>query len=85
MGRWFQSLSQPDTGAGCCSLADCRVLNDDRWRLTPEGTYEIEAEDGLWLPVPKSKILDREPNPTGGAVACLSGHRVLCFVRPVEA
>ncbi|MGA9016098.1 MAG: hypothetical protein WB509_26675, partial [Acetobacteraceae bacterium] len=37
MSWWYQSLKQPGTGAGCCSMADCRPydsrLVDDHYEI----------------------------------------------------
>ena len=90
---WFQSLTDPFTGAGCCAESDCRVLADADWRATPAG-YEIRVE-GDWFAVPPERVLQRRPNPTGHAVACWSlfyNNRrqansilIFCFIRAEEA
>src|SRR5258708_31145040 len=82
LGPWFESLKQPGSGAPCCSIADCRttefrqdrdgyeVLIDERWRLSAP----------FWLPVPKSRIIDKSYNPTGAAVVCFTPESgILCF------
>ncbi len=88
---WFESLKQPGTGVGCCSESDCKILAPDQWRATKDG-YQIRVQT-LWVDVPRDKILDREPNPTGSAVACYrQGYGPLdaaqifiyCFVRDTE-
>ncbi len=65
MGQWFQSLRQPGTGAGCCSIADCRPFES---RIARDH-YEIFV-DNRWLPVPNAVVLHRE-NKAGSAIACL--------------
>ncbi len=88
LAPWFQSLRQPGTGGGCCSLADCRPTE---YRPTPNG-YEawidgrFSVSPGMWVPVPEDKILQRIDNPTGQAVACYTPVLgILCFVRPAES
>jgi len=71
---WFQSLKQPGSGASCCSIADCRRRP---YRSNRDG-YEVLIES-QWIEVPGDKIL-RVANPTGDAVVCAIGTRVLCFV-----
>lgn len=65
MHEWYQSLKQPSTGAGCCSISDCRAYNS---RIVSD-RYEILLHD-RWLPVPNSVVLRRE-NRAGAAIACL--------------
>ena len=65
MSNWYQSLKQPGTGAGCCSVADCRPYDS---RLVADH-YEILLNH-RWLAVPNSVVLHRE-NRAGTAVACL--------------
>ncbi len=76
---WFESLRQPKTGAGCCSIADCRLTE---YRLGPGG-YEVAVED-RWVRVPEDRILRGITNPTGRAVACIWGGEVRCFITPPE-
>lgn len=77
LAPWYQGLQQPDTGVSCCSIADCRPVED---RVGPNG-YEVLLEDE-WRPVPPEKILQGKFNPTGRAVVCSSpALGILCFVR----
>lgn len=80
LGNWYQGLRQPDTGISCCSIADCRPVDD---RVGPNG-YEVLI-DGEWMPVPQEKILQGKHNPSGRAVVCYSENSgILCFVRGTE-
>ena len=70
--EWVRGLVNPNTGLGCCSLSDCRVVD---YRLTADG-YEafISRETfpyapDLWLKVPEHVVVHKD-NPTGFAVAC---------------
>jgi hypothetical protein len=65
LGRWFKSLSQPGTGEGCCSIADCRPFDS---RIVRDH-YEVFIHD-KWFPVPNDVVLHRE-NKLGVAIACL--------------
>ena len=89
---WFESLRQPKTGDGCCSIADCRHYP---YRQGPGG-WEVWVEfPGMtdpngqahpvarWLAVPNDVVLHRE-NPTGEPIACIWGSEVRCFVTPPE-
>jgi hypothetical protein len=87
LAPWFQQLHQPNTGALCCSLADCRPTS---FRQNPDG-YEALIDDkwdispAFWVRVPQDKILEETTNPTGSAVVCwVPRGGVLCFVRPAE-
>ena len=88
LAPWFEGLTQPGTGAKCCSISDCRVAD---FRHDAEG-YEVKIDRtwGLsatfWLRVPRERILDRTDNPTGQAVLCFTPSAgILCFVRPPES
>ena len=65
MSKWYQSLKQPGTGTGCCSVADCRPYNS---RIVGSH-YEI-LDHQRWLVVPDNVVLHRE-NKAGAAIACL--------------
>ena len=65
MSAWYQSLRQPLTGVGCCSVADCRPYNS---RIVG-GHYEI-LDHQNWLTIPDNVVLHRE-NKAGSAIACL--------------
>jgi hypothetical protein len=80
LAPWFQSLRQPDNGASCCSMADCRAV-DYRTRAD---SYEVFIND-RWVVVPPEKILQRVDNPVGRAVVCWTPQLgILCFVRASE-
>ena len=96
IAKWFKSLKQPLTGAGCCSVADCRPV---KTRLTETGAYEVWIEDE-WTGVPNGVILRTDSGPVPTSVACYThipewngtpsgGYdriEVLCFVpyRPLS-
>jgi hypothetical protein len=65
MSKWYQSLRQPNTGAGCCSIADCRSYDS---RMIKD-QYEILVHD-RWFAVPNAVVL-RQENKAGSAIACL--------------
>ena len=82
VGKWFQSLKQPGSGASCCSIADCRPVD---YRM---GTGGYEAKlDGDWVHVPEERILRGQTNPTAHAIVCRSpvNGSILCFVPASEA
>jgi len=64
--EWFSGLRQPNTGLGCCSIADCRPYEARMAR----DHYEIKVNN-RWYPVPNEVVLHRE-NLTGMPVACLT-------------
>lgn len=78
LAPWFNSL-QTNNGSSCCSIADCRTY-DYRGAVDH---YQI-LYDGEWLDVPPGAVLARYDNPTGRAVACVFGGRVLCFIKASE-
>jgi hypothetical protein len=81
LAPWYQSLKQPGTRVGCCSVADCRPVDS---RIV--GDHYEAMLDGKWIDVPPARVLEHEPNPTGRAVACWTPrYGILCFVRPTEA
>ncbi|HXE16476.1 MAG TPA: hypothetical protein VN632_04555 [Stellaceae bacterium] len=88
---WFESLKEPGTGIGCCSEADCHILQADELKQTKDG-YQIRVRN-LWIKVPPDKILEHQWNPTGGVVACYGPGRdagdqdaikIYCFIRGTE-
>lgn len=79
LAPWYQSLRDPQTGGGCCSIADCRPVE---YRIDGD-RYEVLWEE-KWRPVPPEKVLQQTDNPTGRAVACVYQDKILCFVRPSE-
>jgi hypothetical protein len=88
LAPWFESLTQPGTGAKCCGISDCRAVD---FRRDAEG-YEVKIDRtwglsaAFWLRVPRDRILDRTDNPTGQAVLCFTPSAgILCFVRPPES
>ena len=87
LAPWFRTLKQPDSGAQCCDIADCR-----NYPVQPDGErYQVWYE-GRWLGVPNEAVSDRTDNPTGDYVTCVQrdhwtsgvpdGPRVLCLFRP---
>ena len=64
LAPWYESLRQPGTGIGCCSLADCRNVHA---RSTRDGFQALIR--GKWIDVPPKVILNIS-NPTGLPVAC---------------
>ena len=81
LAPWFQSLKQPGTRVGCCSVADCRPVDS---RIV--GDHYEALIGGRWTEVPPERVLEHEPNPVGRAVACWTPqYGILCFVRPTEA
>lgn len=80
LAPWYESLTQPETGLGCCSIADCREVES---RLVGDH-YEALIRD-RWMIVPPERILEHTPNPTGRAVACWRPRQgIRCFVRATE-
>lgn len=79
LAPFFHALKAP-SGIGCCDVSDCRIIEEDRWRLTPDG-YEVKWADDQWRRVPPEVVL-HVPNPTGGAVLCSVPDIAypLCFV-----
>lgn len=85
---WFESLRQPGTGAGCCSIADCRTAefrqDRDGYEVLIDGRWKLSVP--FWLRVPPNRIIDRTDNPTNRAVVCFTPEAgILCFVRPAES
>jgi hypothetical protein len=87
---WFQSLTQPTTGRGCCSEADCattaaRVDANGTWFVPPadriiNGRWE-PIPGAAWVPVPPQAILhDKQPYDGMSAYVCWVGGQVFCFV-----
>ena len=88
LSRWFNSLKQPGTGAGCCSMADCRraqVRRDSQgYEVMIDQSWHVSST--FWLRVPANRILDERNNPTGYAVLCYTPEAgILCFVPPPES
>jgi hypothetical protein len=90
--EWYKSLVMPKTHLSCCSIADCRPVkarhSGDEWEVFIDSKSFDSPEamgDDKWHKVSPENILDREPNPTGSAVACWYGGEVRCFIRPAEA
>ena len=83
MSGWYQSLRSPETGAQCCSSADCRnveyrIRGDHYEAFMDKPTFGGDAPDA-WIRVPDGVVIRRD-NPTGGAVACWWGSAIKCFV-----
>ncbi|MEW6767961.1 MAG: hypothetical protein AB1342_08015 [Pseudomonadota bacterium] len=88
MAPWFKSLRQPETGAECCSISDCRpaeVRHDNQgYEVRIDQSWNISAV--FWLRVPAERILENRDNPTGKAVLCFTPEAgILCFVPPPES
>ncbi len=86
--EWFRALRDPSSGISCCSPGrDCRAVEEYRASDVPGG-YQVRDE-GMWVDVPPSKVLQNVDNPTGRAVACfgyVDGRiYVRCLVRPAES
>ncbi len=78
---WFKGLTQPDTGASCCDISDCRRTTAD-WR---NGQWWATV-DGQWTPIPQSKVLQNKPSIDGDAYVCSGLSRtIFCFVKPSMA
>lgn len=58
LAPWFNSLTQPDTGVGCCSISDCRpvlsfirptgyavFIEDDRAKALPGAVFGEERNE----------------------------------------
>jgi hypothetical protein len=88
LSPWFESLKQPGTGAGCCSIADCRAAevrrDNQAYEVKIDHTWHVSSI--FWLQVPPNRILDEPDNPTGHAVLCYTPEAgILCFVPPPES
>lgn len=90
LAPFFQSLTVPETGGSCCGQGDCRGTSV--WPVRgpdADGAYSV-LYNGTWLPVPKTAISDRQDNPTGDYISCLSSlayvngkdadRKVICFI-----
>lgn len=76
LGRWFQSLEDPETTLSCCDEADCRPVD----ARVARDHHEVLV-GGVWTRVPEQKVLHRTDNPTGGAVLCWNkALGIMCFV-----
>jgi len=86
LDSWFESLKQPNSVVGCCSVSDCHIFIDGQYREA-DGQWEVLI-DMQWRHVPPGVILQKHDNPTGGAVSCyrVEYENVIfyCFIRPVE-
>ena len=85
---WYKSLRQPGTGAECCGLADCRIVefrrNGDGYEVFVDQRWRMSAP--YWTRVPPEKILERPDNPTGRAVVCFTPEAgVMCFILPPQS
>jgi hypothetical protein len=88
LAPWFESLTQPGTGASCCSIADCRTVefrqDRDGYEVLIDGRWKVSVP--FWLRVPPHRIINRIDNPTNRAVVCYTPEAgILCFVRPSES
>ena len=92
---YFKTL-QNDMGGDCCSDADCRILNDKKYRQNSDGSWSaFVGKDSFgptapdeWLDVPDNVVIKKKNyNPTQGAVACWSRNSphpngFYCFHKP---
>lgn len=76
-GAWFKSLMRPDTGTSCCDAADCKPTRAEN----RDGQWFAEVE-GIMRPVPPKSVLAFPVSYDGRAYVCVSGGKVLCFIRP---
>src|SRR6201987_3380748 len=88
LAPWFESLTQPGTGASCCSIADCRTVefrqDRDGYEGLIGGRWNVSVP--FWLRAPPHRIINRIDNPTNRAVVCYTPEAgILCFVRPSES
>lgn len=73
--HWYRGLKQPVTGYTCCSIADCRPVDE---RIDGSGHYEVRLRATIeqpnapaqWWQVPDRAVLHGHDNPIGEAVAC---------------
>lgn len=80
MALWFRGLRQPETGASCCDVSDCRRTHARR----ANGGWEAETPIGSWVPVPSDLVLADKAHPGGAAVLCWKlSLGVICFVPPM--
>lgn len=85
--KWFESLKQPQSGASCCDISDCRKapVRDagDHWEfLAVRAEYGGNGDD-QWHRIPEDKWLRGKTNPTGETVICWDPRfGVLCAVKP---
>ena len=84
--KWYRGLAQPNTGYGCCSIADCRPVEfrqrDGHFQAHITPARFGDAAPDLWAEVPDEVVIRDRPNPTGEAVACWYANQVRCFVLP---
>jgi len=86
LAPWFRTLKQPDSGAQCCDIADCR-----NYPVQPDGDRYLVLYEGRWLKVPNEVVSDRTDNPTGDYVTCVQrdhwtngqpdGPRIVCLFK----
>jgi hypothetical protein len=86
LAPWFNGL-HTDSGASCCSLADCRPveyrISGDHYEALIGKQFDIDPPH--WEKVPNSRILKNTDNPVGRAVACWRPmFGILCFVLPSQ-
>ena len=88
LAPWYRSLAQPETGNGCCSIADCRTVQyrgaGNHFEAFIDRKSFGETAPNAWVAVPPEHVLRRRDNPTGEAVACWYNGEVRCFVAGVE-
>ncbi|HUA76496.1 MAG TPA: hypothetical protein VMA86_02420 [Acetobacteraceae bacterium] len=87
LGHWYNSLEQPHSGISCCSLADCRPVQEKLganhyWVFIGK---QFEKSPNIWIEVPDDEVLHVH-NDAGQPVACWApASGILCFVPGPEA
>lgn len=88
--HWFQELRQPQNGASCCDVSDCRKVTvrsaGDHWEFYADLGVFGGNGDNEWHVIPETKWLRGKDNPTGETVVCWDPRLgVLCAVKPTGA
>jgi hypothetical protein len=86
--KWFQTLKQPQTGASCCDISDCRKVAtreaSDHWEFYADVKEFGGSGDNQWHVIPEDKWLRKKTNPTGETVVCWDPRfGVMCAIKPV--
>lgn len=75
---WVRSLTQPGSGASCCSEHDCALA---RGVKVVDGIYWVlDVDSNTMLPVDPQLILRNVNNQAGDYLVCIHNGRVLCFI-----
>jgi hypothetical protein len=81
--KWFE-LQHNMNGGLCCSEYDGHILEDDEWRITKDGKYQVLVMN-VWYDIEPWQYRNPVggPNPTGHAIAWWlindSGVHIYCF------